>query len=94
MSGSRKRTARCLKRIKELSKLEKVSGNDYNNIFTEEIEMSHTSDSITWTFTVPEEIDFDFSNIKNYTVNNMVLEDPAYGGREYDANGNLTETIF
>ena len=72
------------------------SGTDsgYNNIFTEEIEMSHTSDSITWTFTVPEEVDFDFSNIVNYVISNMVLEDPAYGIREYDANGNLTETLF
>ena len=56
--------------------------------------MSHTSDDITWTFTVPEEIDFDFSNIVNYTVSNMVLDDPAYGGREYDVNGNLIETLF
>ena len=80
--------------IDETTQIFSGADSDYNNIFTEEIEMSHTSDSITWTFTVPEEIDFDFSNIKNYTVNNMVLEDPAYGGREYDANGNLTETIF
>ena len=80
--------------IDETTQIFSGSDSNYNNIFTEEIQMSHTSDDITWTFTVPEEIDFDFSNIVNYTVSNMVLDDPAYGGREYDVNGNLIETLF
>ncbi len=78
--------------IDETAQIFLVSNSNYN--FTEEIEMSHTHDSITWTFTVPEEVDFDFSNIVNYTVTNMVLDDPAYGRREYDVNGNLIETLF
>ena len=31
-------------------------------------EMSHTADSITWTFTIPENYPFNFANVESYKV--------------------------
>ena len=32
-------------------------------------EMSYTSDSITWTFTIPESYPFNFASVESYEVN-------------------------
>ncbi|MCL2068301.1 MAG: tetratricopeptide repeat protein [Oscillospiraceae bacterium] len=51
-----------------------------------EVEMSYTSDSITWSFTVPDEYPFDFSTVSKYEVQIYNIYDNISTNRVYTPN--------
>ena len=55
-------------------------GDSFHNI--DDVAMAHTSNSITWTFSIPEEYEFDFENIIGYRVEVWDISGDSYS-REY-----------
>ena len=79
------KTSCTFEEVEQLLRYYVRSGDTVTTSDISTLETVYTADSITWTFTIPENIEFDFSRIVNYRVDVLVYDDPSYGFREYAA---------